>query len=181
MIVVVEGPDGCGKTTFTKKLAEELGYPVIKNAFFSIGEERDERSVFAQAVSLIPFSKQFDFIHDRYLMTSMVYDLIYGEGKFYQQYIGLMLDAWIGTIYIHVPFELLVQKLNGREKETGEKELKEIKERLKEIWEMYEEVYGYLKLICPDKIFKVDGFRDAEAMLSDLHYLSMFDLKRRQR
>ena len=46
---------------------------------------------------------------------------------------------------------------------------------------MYEEVYGYLKPICPDKIFKVDGFRDVEAMLSDLHYLSMFGLKRSRR
>lgn len=78
-MLIVEGPDGSGKTTLCQKLAEDFDIPIM-NWETELGISRDDlkenptqRYYHALALELSDSRGQRPFIHDRLYFSSLVY------------------------------------------------------------------------------------------------------------
>lgn len=69
MIIVIEGPDGSGKTTLANKIAQQTKYPIIHMTQPKSEEERD--NMFADYANIIRTHK--NLILDRCWYSEMVY------------------------------------------------------------------------------------------------------------
>jgi len=167
MIIIVEGIDGSGKTTFCKFLSKKLKVPIIINEKFAVGLGRHEIKVLAQAETLIPFTKTFDFILDRGILTNIVYGKTYDIASL-DKVINANAEAfkkYDGVIcYIEVDGATAFQKIIQRENMEGIKEKSEIISGLSELTERYKIYYKKIKDEMPDKIFKIVGHKPIEEM-----------------
>lgn len=78
MILLIDGPDGTGKTTVCNILAEKLEWPIVKmpnmKEYFDKGMTEEFSKFFNEM--LLQF-KGFDFILDRGYTSSLVYSKVY--------------------------------------------------------------------------------------------------------
>jgi thymidylate kinase len=79
--IIIDGPDGCSKTTMCKKLSKLTGYPIIKmkktKSFFKKLSVEDASFIFFTTISQIP--SNYPCIFDRGFMSSLVYAKIYNR------------------------------------------------------------------------------------------------------
>ena len=68
MILIIEGPDGAGKTTLVNQLAKETGYPVVHTGVPKPGED-----VVAQYVLVMKEHGKTGLILDRSWLSDIVY------------------------------------------------------------------------------------------------------------
>lgn len=69
MIIIIEGPDGSGKTTLANKLSQQTGYPVVHRSAPKSEEEKAEMlAMYKQAIA-----ESKDIIFDRCWYSEMVY------------------------------------------------------------------------------------------------------------
>lgn len=174
MIIAIEGPDGCGKSTLIKKLVGLTGIPEIRHKSFVEGKDRDgasERDAYVQMDTFIPISSVFTFFRDRHLMSNLVYNTLYGPGPLLQYYWELyqtvLKQTEILIIYLNVPFVLLCSRLKQRE-QAGGCEREEILSKLVEIKQTYELVYTTLHSKYPNKIVAVDGAGTVEEIANTI-------------
>jgi len=170
VIISVEGPDGCGKTTFAQALERQMQIPLIPYRSFAVGSERNEELAFVQMCSFAPISLHFDFIRDRHLMTNMVYTKVYGKGElidYWNRYLELIGNTEILIAYICAPFLVLLKRLQQRKKETGVKERKDIHSRLLQILTTFETAWAEIAGRYPHKIIRLDGMKSTEKMIQD--------------
>lgn len=69
MIIIIEGPDGSGKTTLAEKLSKQTGYPVVHRSQPKTEEEK--KQMMDQYVTTIEAGK--NMIFDRCWYSEMVY------------------------------------------------------------------------------------------------------------
>ena len=83
MIILIEGPDGAGKTTLAKKLAKLLKFQIVHMSYPKTEEEK--QNMFQQYLALIATSDGQNIILDRCWYSEMVY----GPVKRDKSYISL--------------------------------------------------------------------------------------------
>lgn len=81
MIIIVEGPDGLGKTTFCALLSESLGFPVYKDDFSSRGLELSREYITGHDRGSVMMAVQTDadVILDRSFPSEAVYSRVFGR------------------------------------------------------------------------------------------------------
>ena len=72
MILIVEGLDGCGKTTICEEIAERYGFKYIKESYTDNCEEKENRMI-NMLTRLTEGPK--NYIYDR---TTLIDDFVYG-------------------------------------------------------------------------------------------------------
>jgi len=167
MIISVEGPDGCGKTSFAKELEKKTGLPIIEYNFQIVGGNRKEELAYIQMLSFVAISFHFNFIRDRHLMSNMVYASIFSDDCYWRKYLELIERTQILIAYIHVPAEELIKRIKQREASDGIKEPEDILLNLLVAHESFETAYFEIKKRFPEKIIKLDGLLTIEDMVSD--------------
>lgn len=69
MIIIIEGPDGSGKTTLAENLSKQTGYPVVHRS--QPKSEEEKRQMYQSYVDIIDTGK--NVIFDRCWYSEMVY------------------------------------------------------------------------------------------------------------
>lgn len=72
MKIIIEGPDGAGKTTLANYLSEKLGFPVVHRT--QPKSEEEKAKMFAQY--LYDAKEPSNVIYDRFLYSEIVYGTI---------------------------------------------------------------------------------------------------------
>ncbi|RDD52589.1 dTMP kinase [Nanoarchaeota archaeon NZ13-N] len=197
MLIVIEGIDGCGKTTIAellKNILENKGYKVyltkepfrsdIKAIIKSIIEKKhDLNENFGKALSLLfaadrqihqleikdKISKGFIVILDRYYHSSYTYQLLYkGVTLDFLEKINSSLLKPDYVFILDVPVDVAIERLMKRGI-TTEYERKDFLEKVRE---------NYLKLkeiLKEEKIFIINNNRNPEETIRDI--LSIIGIK----
>ncbi len=106
MIHVLEGPNYAGKTTVAWALGKVLKLPVyvdeVRYGAFGL-EQREPRDWYVQglqsAINVAWFSRRFDFVVDRWLLTNLVYDSVRGV-KWSDETISELIEASNARVYV---------------------------------------------------------------------------------
>lgn len=113
MIIILEGCDGVGKTTFAEKLSEETGFKVVKGSSFEIAE-LGTLKMFKYMNGILDID---NIIIDRFLYSNIVY------GKLFNY--PMMTDSQYRTlikkmsknsllVYLHADRDEIAKRLSNR-------------------------------------------------------------------
>lgn len=136
MIIIIEGPDGAGKTTLAKKISEQTGYMLLHRT--QPKTEEDKKRMMDEYVQVIKAGK--NCIMDRCWYSEMVYGPIMRDESvisFVQMYELESLLARNGALIIHctAPEQTLWKRCLRR----GEDYIKD-RETLKKIRDYFEDL-----------------------------------------
>lgn len=112
-IIILEGVDCAGKTTFAEKLAERTGYAIVKGSSFEIAEYGAEK-MFAHMMSLLDLN---NVIIDRFFYSNLVYGSLYNYPMMeYSQYLQLRekMNKKALLVYLHAPTTVLRERMEKR-------------------------------------------------------------------
>lgn len=100
MIILIDGPDGSGKTTLANKISTQTGYPIVHMSYPKTAEEKQQ--MMQQYVNAIKGAK--NIIFDRCWYSEMVYGPIVRSGSaisYPEMYALEKLLAKVGAIIIY--------------------------------------------------------------------------------
>lgn len=149
-MIIVEGPDGAGKTTLCKRLAENFKLTVF-DWEFEMGLSRDEMKVHPVRRYYTAFQREFQmhgdrlalpYIHDRFYFSSLVYGpLMEGTNQMTDEdrktIARLIVALACPIICCLPPKEVVVQNVRGEGHQMDG-----VKEAVGDIYDMYTEVMG---------------------------------------
>lgn len=178
-MIIIEGPDGAGKTTLVKQLQEEYGFDVgergtedrTKLYLYTV---RDTHKAVRGAVN--PYAPPL--IWDRLFYSELVYyPYTTGKCRFNQEqinYFTRMIDALRCPVVLCLPPEhLVVESVEDPDRQ----EMDGVKENIRTIYHGYEQLYR--DLIFPDHTFWYDYTRDAFTQLKQ--YIDPYLTERQER
>jgi thymidylate kinase len=113
MIIVLEGSDCVGKTTFANMLAEKTGFEVVKGSSFEISELGAD-GMFKHMMELLD---QKDIIVDRFFYSNLVYGKLFNYPMMTpEQYDELVekLDKNALLLYLHAPESTITYRMANR-------------------------------------------------------------------
>lgn len=123
-IIIVEGSDLVGKTTFAENLSKKTGYEIIKGSSFELSELGAD-AMFQYMMNLLD---EDNIIVDRFFYSNLIYASIYDYPKLsYSQLMRLhqkMNRVKATLIYLHANDEVLDERYNMR----GDDDIKSIEE-----------------------------------------------------
>ena len=138
MIILLEGPDKCGKSTLAKNLSSLLDMPVKKHS-----ETGSAYEAVGRAVEVLDSYNGKNEIWDRFYYPS---DLIYGKiaggyeiskalRGFYQSWVKGRLDFYdTVVVYCYAPIEKMITRLNAEpDHYVNEQQLREVKDEYDEM------------------------------------------------
>lgn len=168
MIIIIEGVDCSGKSTFASKLAEKTGFEVIKGSSFEISELGSD-GMYNYMMELLD---KKDIIIDRFLWSNLVYGLLYSYPMMLpEQYDALIdkLDRKAFVIYLHAPEGVIRYRMGER----GDDMVRQ--DEISPILTEYKNVmYGYFR---PKMMMSLDtsnsDFDIATAMMKDFISLDL--------
>lgn len=112
-VIVLEGCDCAGKSTFAKMLSEKNGYEIVKGSSFEISELGAD-GMFEHMMSLLD---RENIIIDRFFWSNLVYGKLFNYPMMSkQQYNKLKekMERKALLIYIEAPVPLLKQRMKQR-------------------------------------------------------------------
>ncbi|UUV46828.1 thymidylate kinase [Bacillus phage vB_BanS-Thrax4] len=112
-IIILEGADCVGKTTFANELAEKTGYAIVKGSSFEIAEKGAD-AMFAHMMSLLDLK---DVIIDRFFYSNLVYGKLYNYPMMNpDQYLQLLkkMNQKALLIYLNAPVYVLKERMEKR-------------------------------------------------------------------
>lgn len=138
MVILLEGPDKCGKSTLAKNLSNLLDIPIRKHS-----ETRSAQEALGSAVQVLNEYTGEDEIWDRFYYPS---DLVYGElvgdytipvglRSFYLSYVEQRLQFFeTVVVYCYAPIETMIKRLEEEpDHYVNAKQLKAVRAAYKEI------------------------------------------------
>lgn len=103
MIVIIEGLDGCGKTTICQKITEQYNFEYIKESYTNVYKEKELRVV-NMLIRLINEDK--DYIYDRTtLIDDFVYDFLNVTESPLQKYFDIIIQILQKCKIIHLELD----------------------------------------------------------------------------
>lgn len=160
MIYVLEGPNYAGKTTVARALGKVLKLPVYVDEArhgahgFEPQSSRDWYVQGLQSAAVVAwFSKRFDFVVDRWLLTNLVYDYVRGV-KWSDETVSGLIAATDAKVYVlNVGAEELLRR------SRGDRDGLETVDDAYVLWARYQgaierfaRIGGWVKMIDGDKI-----------------------------
>jgi thymidylate kinase len=136
MIIIIEGPDGSGKTRLAEQLSKQTGYKIRHR---SKPETEEERTKMMDDY-LVDIRSNKNIIWDRSFYSEMVYGNVMRDKSYINWTQMLQLEtelANVGAIIIHCTADIL--KLWDRCKSRGEDYIKDI-DKLEAIRDGFEEL-----------------------------------------
>ena len=139
LIIAISGPAGSGKTTYAKKLAEELGLRYI-----SAGQ-LFRRMANEKGMSLVEFSQ---IAEKNYEIDKEIDRRTLEEAKRGNVILDGRLTAWVTKdiadlkILLTAPLEVRVKRIANRDKKDYNEVFKETVERERSELKRYKEIYG---------------------------------------
>ncbi|AKQ08398.1 thymidylate kinase [Bacillus phage PBC2] len=133
MIIILEGCDCVGKTTFANKLSERTGYEIVKGSSFEISELGAD-GMFEHMMELLDRN---DIIIDRFYQSNYIYGSKYNYPMMsYEQYSALIekMNKRALVVYLYAPVEVLEERMKNR----GDEHIKT--DDIKDIMETYRKV-----------------------------------------
>ncbi|MDS7057154.1 deoxynucleoside kinase [Klebsiella pneumoniae] len=112
-IIILEGADCVGKTTFANELADKTGYAIVKGSSFEIAEKGAD-AMFAHMMSLLDLK---DVIIDRFFYSNLVYGNLYDYPMMeYNQYLKLLdkMNQKALLVYLNAPTSVLRERMEKR-------------------------------------------------------------------
>jgi thymidylate kinase len=169
MIIVLEGSDCVGKTTFANMLAEKTGYEVVKGSSFEISELGAD-GMFNHMMDLLD---RDNIIIDRFFYSNLVYGRLFNYPMMTpEQYDMLVdkLDRKALLLYLHAPEGIIAHRMAKR----GDDMIKI--DNIEDILNGYiEELYGdfrpKFKLVFDTSTMNTSN---ATAMISEIVEQDMF-------
>ena len=113
MIVILEGCDCVGKTTFAQMLAEKTGYEIVKGSSFEIAE----LGQFGMYEHMFELLDRDNIIIDRFLYSNLVYGSIYDYPMMLPiQYLSLVqkLNKVGMVVYLHAHESVIRGRMESR-------------------------------------------------------------------
>lgn len=160
MIHVLEGPNYSGKTTVAQALGKVLKLPVYVDDArhgahgFEPQSPRDWYVQGLQSAAVVAwFSKRFDFVVDRWLLTNLVYDYVRGV-KWSDETVSGLIAATDAKVYVlNVGAEELLRRSRGdREGLETVDDAYVLWARYRGAIERFARLGGLVKVIDGDKI-----------------------------
>lgn len=113
MIIVLEGCDAVGKTTFANMLAEKTGYEIVKGSSFEISE----LGAFGMYEHMWELLDRDNIIIDRFLYSNLVYGSLYNYPMMQPvQYFSLVqkLNRTSLVVYLHAHQHIIAERMTNR-------------------------------------------------------------------
>lgn len=113
MILILEGCDCVGKTTFAERLSERTGYEIVKGSSFEISELGAD-GMFEHMMALLD---RKDIIIDRFFYSNIVYGYMYNYPVMsIDQYLELRdkMNKKALLVYLHAPTAVLKERMEKR-------------------------------------------------------------------
>jgi thymidylate kinase len=113
MIIVLEGCDAVGKTTFANDLSEKTGFEIVKGSSFEISELGAD-GMFNHMMELLD---RKNIIIDRFFYSNLVYGKLFDYPMMTpEQYDRLVdkLDRKALMVYLHAPEGVVAYRMNNR-------------------------------------------------------------------
>jgi len=147
MIIILEGCDCAGKTTFAEKLSERTGYEIVKGSSFEISELGAD-GMFKHMMELLD---RKNIIIDRFFYSNAIYGDMYGYPTMeVDQYVKLRnkMNEKALLVYLHAPTHILESRMRKR----GDDMIKV--EDIRDIKEYYRDVLQ--GLLTPKTLLSLD-------------------------
>lgn len=123
MIIIIEGCDGCYKTTVATLLKEKLGFPIVKGSSFELSQCSNEY-LFDHFKQL---SKSENIIMDRSMYSNLVYASLYQGYAILTEEQRIELEALYKPktllLYLYADGEVIKERLNSRGDDHVENEM----------------------------------------------------------
>ena len=113
MILVLEGCDCVGKTTFAEMLAEKTGYEIVKGSSFEIAELGQD-GMFEHMMNLLD---RDNIIIDRFFYSNLVYGKLYNYPMMRTDQYDMLVDKLDRkglTLYLHAPESVIRYRMANR-------------------------------------------------------------------
>lgn len=152
MIIIIEGPDGAGKTTLANKLSEQTGYPILHRT--KPKSEEEKQVMMGEYLQIVKTGR--NVIFDRCWYSEMVYGPVMRDRSvidYPQMYALEKRLAKQGALIIYCTDS--VAALWMRSQKRGESYVKD-KETFNEICKRYDELFDvphYVPVVtyrCPE-------------------------------
>lgn len=91
-LYILEGPDGCGKSTVAKTIQSVTGYPIIHLTYFSDPEKMQAQYDYIEGMLrdwLFNSGDGDGYILDRFLLSNKVYQTVFQNGPIVKNYDSL--------------------------------------------------------------------------------------------
>jgi len=147
MIIILEGCDCAGKTTFAEKLSERTGYEIVKGSSFEISELGAD-GMFKHMMDLLD---RENIIIDRFFYSNAIYGDMYDYPTMeVDQYVKLRnkMNEKALLVYLHAPTHILESRMRKR----GDDMIKV--EDIRDIKEYYRDVLQ--GLLTPKTLLSLD-------------------------
>jgi thymidylate kinase len=169
MIIVLEGCDCVGKTTFAEMLAEKTGFEIVKGSSFEISELGAD-GMFNYMMELLD---RKNIIIDRFFYSNLVYGELFSYPMMTEEQYDLLvekLDKNGLVVYIHAPEGTITHRMANR----GDDMIKA--ENVESILAKYVDVlFGDFR---PKSKLVIDSstasFNSATSMINEMTELDMF-------
>jgi thymidylate kinase len=112
-VIIIEGCDCSGKTTFANMLAEKTGYEIVKGSSFEIAELGQD-GMFEHMMNLLD---RDNIIIDRFFYSNLVYGKLFNYPMMTpEQYDRLVdkLDSKALVLYLHSPEGVVKYRMENR-------------------------------------------------------------------
>jgi len=139
-IILLEGCDGVGKTTFANELSKKTGYEVLRGSSFEISELGAE-GMFNHMMELLD---KENVIIDRFMWSNIVYGNLFDYPLMTANQYDALIDKLDSKdsllVYLYAPIGTINYRIDNR----GDDKIK--KENINEIVEYYnKELYGQFR------------------------------------
>ncbi|UGO50959.1 thymidylate kinase [Bacillus phage vB_BanS_Nate] len=155
MIIILEGADCAGKSTFAKELSEKTGYEIVKGSSFEIAEKGAD-AMFEHMMGLLD---KKDIIIDRFFYSNLVYGDLYNYPMMkYSQYLQLLdkMNKKALLVYLNAPTSVLRERMEKRGDDMIKADdLRPIKEKYRDVLHGLATPKMLLQLRTDDSNFKI--------------------------
>jgi thymidylate kinase len=113
MIIVLEGSDCVGKTTFANMLAEKTGYEVVRGSSFEIAELGAD-GMFEHMMGLLD---KGNVIIDRFFYSNLVYGKLFNYPMMTEEQYDMLVDKLDSNallVYLHAPESTITYRMANR-------------------------------------------------------------------
>ena len=160
MIIIIEGLDGVGKTTFSKKFSQKYNFKYIKESYTNSCEEKEKRV----KLMLERLMDENNYIYDR---TTLIDDFVYGFLNESKSSLSNYFDIIVSILSHCKIYNLTIDEKIRKERfeQRGDDYIKN--DMIEKIKQQYENFYSKLEKVKNFEL-TLDSEKDIERMMEEI-------------